>query len=85
MLTFWTKERQITFDKLKSVLANKAVVKIFDHKKEITVTTDASEHWISGTLSNNVSIKMIEKAEFNYSTSRKRLSWLFRQLGPINS
>lgn len=44
MLTFWTKERQITFDKLKSVLANKAVVKIFDHKKEITVTTDASEH-----------------------------------------
>lgn len=51
MLTFWTKERQITFDKLKSVLANKAVVKIFDHKKEITVTTDASEHWISGTLS----------------------------------
>lgn len=47
----WTKKRQIAFDKLKSILSNKPVVKIFDPRKEITVTTDASEHSISGILS----------------------------------
>ena len=32
-------------------MAKKPVVKIFDSKKDITLTTDASEHLISGILS----------------------------------
>ena len=32
-------------------MANKPIVKIFDPNKDITLTTDASEHSISGILS----------------------------------
>ena len=53
-------------------MAKKPVVKIFDPKKDITLTTDASEHSISGILSQEGHPTMylsrrLTNTEFNYS------------------
>ena len=47
----WSEKRRKAFDKLKVIMAKKPVVKIFDLKKDITLTTDASEHSIFVILS----------------------------------
>ena len=48
----WSEKQQKAFDRLNVIMAKKPVVKIFDPKKDIMLTTDASEHSISGILSN---------------------------------
>ena len=40
----WSEKQQKAFDRLKMIMGKKLVVKIFDPKKDITLTTDASEH-----------------------------------------
>ena len=47
----WSEKQQKAFDWLKVIMAKKLVMKIFDPKKNIMLTTDASEHLISGILS----------------------------------
>ena len=54
----------------------KKTVKAFDPKKDITLTTDASEHSISGTLSQEEHPIMylsrrLTNTEFNYSNIEK--------------
>ena len=58
-------------------MANKLVVKIFDLKKDITLTTDASEYSISGILSQEENPIMylsrrLQNTEFNYSNIEKK-------------
>lgn len=45
--SIWTEEEPQTFDKLKLNHAKKPVVNIFDPRKKITLTTNASEHSIA--------------------------------------
>ena len=57
-------------------MAKKLVVKIFDPKKDITLTTDASEHSISGILSQEghpimYLSRRLTNTEFNYSNIEK--------------
>ena len=57
-------------------MAKKLVAKIFDPKKDITLTTDASEHSISGILSQDghpimYSPRKLTNTEFNYSNIEK--------------
>lgn len=47
----WLEHQQKAFENLKQILAKKPIVQIFDPKKDITLTTDASEQSISGILS----------------------------------
>ena len=47
----WSEKQQKAFDRLKVIMAKKPVVKIFDPKEDIMLTTDASEHSISEILS----------------------------------
>ena len=47
----WTNKCQRAFERLKSELASKPIVQPFSLKKEVTITTDASEKAISGALS----------------------------------
>ena len=74
--SIWSEKQQKAFDRLKVILAKKPVVKIFYPKKYITLTTDASEHSISGILSQegrpimHLSRKQTN-AECNYSNIEK--------------
>ena len=43
-------KQQKAFDRLKVIMAKKLVMKFFYPKKDITLTTDASKHSISGIL-----------------------------------
>ena len=57
-------------------MAKKPVVKIFDPKRDITLTTDASEHSISGILSQEghpitYLSRRLTKTEFNHSNIEK--------------
>ena len=57
-------------------MAKKLVVKVFDPKKDITLTTDVSEHSISGILSQEghpviYLSKRLTNIEFNYSNIEK--------------
>ena len=57
-------------------MAKKSIVKIFDLKRDITLTTDASEHSISGILSQEGHLIMylsrrLMNTEFNYSNIKK--------------
>ncbi len=71
----WSEKQQKAFDRLKVIMAKKPVVKIFDPKKDITLTTDASEHSISGILSQGHLIMYLSRrlmnTEFNYSNIKK--------------
>ena len=69
----WSEKLQKAFDRLKVNMAKKLVVKIFDLKKDITLTTDASEHSISGILSQegHPITRRLMNTEFNYSNIEK--------------
>ena len=68
----WTDKCQRAFERLKSELASKPVVQPFSLRKEVTITTDASEKAIGGVLSQEghpviyVS-KKLSQAEQRYS------------------
>ena len=47
----WSEKQEKAFDRLKIIIAKKPVVKIFDPKNDIALTTDVSEHSKSGILS----------------------------------
>ena len=47
----WSEKQQQAFDRLKVIKPEKPVVEIFNPKKDITLSTDASEDSISGILS----------------------------------
>ena len=47
----WSEKQQKASDILKVIMAKKPIVNILDPKKDIALTTDASEHSISGILS----------------------------------
>ena len=72
----WSQEQQKAFNRLKVIMAKKPVVKIFYPKKDIMLTTDESEHSISGILSQEgypivyVS-RRLTNTEFNYSNVEK--------------
>ena len=71
----WSEKQQKAFDRLKVIMAKKPVVKIFNPKKDIMLTTDASEHSISEILSQGHLIMYISRrlmnTEFNYSNIKK--------------
>ena len=48
---YWTEKRQRAFERLKYVLSSNPVVQPYALKKEITITTDASEKVVGGVLS----------------------------------
>ena len=65
-----------TFDILEVIITKKPAEKIFDLAKDITLTTDASEHSISGILAweSHPMIyfsRRITNTEFNYSNIKK--------------
>ena len=47
----WSEKQQKAFDRLKVTMAKKPAMKVFDPKNDLTLTPDASEHSISGILS----------------------------------
>ena len=65
-------------------MAKKPVVKIFNPKKDITLTKDASEHSISGILSQEGHpIRRLRNTEFNYSdTEKEALTIVWTTLEP---
>ena len=70
------REQQKDFDRLKVIMAKKAVVKIFDLQKDITLTIDASKHSISVTLSQEghpiiYLSRRLTNTEFDYSNIKK--------------
>ena len=72
----WSEEQQKAFDWLKVIMTNKPVEKIFDPKKDIMLTTDASEHSISGILSQEghpiiYLSRRLKNTEFNYLNIEK--------------
>ena len=72
----WSEEQQKAFDRWKVIMTKKPVVKIFDPKKDIMFTTDASEHSISGILLQEGHPIMylssrLTNTEFNYSNIEK--------------
>ena len=79
----WSEKQQKAFDRLKVIMAKKPVEKVWDPKKDITLTTDANEHSISGILSQKDKTKFlvsrrITNTEFNYSnieTEALRIVW----------
>ena len=72
----WSEKQQKAFDRLKVIRVKKPVVKIFDLENDITLTTDASEHLMSGILSQEghpgiYSSRRLTNTEFNYSVIEK--------------
>ena len=79
----WTDNCQRAFERLKSELVSKPVVQPYSLKKEVTITTDASEKAIGGVLSQEghpviyVS-KTLSQAEQSYSNiEREALAIVF--------
>ena len=68
----WTQKQNKIFEALKKALINKVVIKIFDPKKEVTLTTDASECAIAAVVSQGGHPIMYQSsAEYNYSNIEK--------------
>ena len=72
----WSGKQQKPFDRLKVIMAKKPVVNIFDPKKDMTFTTDVSEHSISGILSKEghpviYLSRSLTDTEFNYTVIKK--------------
>ena len=72
----WSEKQEKVFDRLKVIIAKKQVVKFFYPKNDMTLTTDASEHSISGILSQEGHPMMylsrrLTNTEFNYSNREK--------------
>ena len=68
----WTDKCQRAFERLKSELASKPVVQPYSPKKEVTITTDASEKAFGGVLSQEGNpviyvSKTLSQAEQRYS------------------
>ena len=66
----WTHKQETAFNKIKPV------IKVFDPRKEVTLTTDASEHAGSAILSQDdhpimYLSRRLTKAELNYSNIEK--------------
>ena len=71
-----SEKQQKAFDRLKVIMAKKPIVKIFDQKKDITLTSNASERSISGILSQGghpiiYLSRRLTNTEFNYSNIEK--------------
>ena len=47
----WSEKQQKALDRLKVIMTKKPLVKVFEPKKDITLTTDASKHSLSEILS----------------------------------
>ena len=47
----WMQKQNKAFEALKKALTSKLVIKIFDPKKEVTLTSDTSEHAIAAVVS----------------------------------
>ena len=64
-----------SFERLKVILAEDQVIKPYDEKKELSITTDASEYAIGAILSQEHPIlylsRKLTKNELNYSTIEK--------------
>ena len=72
----WTLKQERSFNKLKKALMENPIMKIFDPKKEMTLTTDVSECTISAILSQedhpeNYLSRKLTKVEVNYSNIEK--------------
>ena len=72
----WTQKQSLAFESLKKALTRKPVIKIFDPKKEITLTTDASAHAMAAILSQEghpimYLSRKLTQAETNYSNIEK--------------
>ena len=72
----WSPKLEAAFCKLKNALMEKPVVKVFDPKKETTLTTDASGKAVSAILSQDnhpfmYLSRKLTKAEMNYSNIEK--------------
>ena len=72
----WSKKQQKAFDRLKVIMTKKPAVKFFDRKRDITLTTDASERSISGILSQKGHpimnlLRRLTNTEFDYSNKEK--------------
>ena len=86
----WSEELQKAFDRLKVIMAKELIVKMFDPKKDIMLTIDASEHSISGILSPEGHPMMylsrrLTNTEFNYSNIEKEaLAIMWTLLDPNN-
>ena len=71
-----SEEQPKAFDRLKVIMAKKPVVKIFYPKKDRTLTTDESEHSISGLLSQErhtviYSSRRLTNTVYSYSNIEK--------------
>ena len=72
----FTQKQNKAFEALEKALTSKPVIKIFDPKKEVTLTTDASEPTVAAFVSQeghpimNLSRKL-SSAEWNYSKIEK--------------
>ena len=74
----WSEEQQKAFHRLKVIMAKKPVVTIFDPKKDITLIADASEHSISGILSQErhpiiYLSRRLTNTDLNYSNIEKEV------------
>ena len=72
----WTQEQNKAFEELKKVLPSKTVIKIFDPKNEVTLTTDASERAVAAVASQEghpimYLSRKLSSAECNYSNIEK--------------
>ena len=71
----WPEKQQKAFERLKVIMAKKLIVKNFWPEKDITLTTDLSEHSASGILSQGHPIMCISRrltnTEFNYLNTEK--------------
>ena len=78
----WTREAQISFDKLKDILSSEALLQYPDFSKPFVVTTDASNFALGAILSQGPVGKdlpvayastSLQSAALNYSTTEKEL------------
>lgn len=72
------RKRNVEFDQLKLTFAKRPIVEIFDPTKDITLTTDASKHSISGILSQEghpimYLSKRLTGTKLNYSNIEKEV------------
>ena len=72
----WTQKQNKPFEASKKALTSKPVIKIFDPKKEVTLTTDARERVIAAVVSQEghpimYQSRKLSSAESNYSNIEK--------------
>ena len=72
----WGEKQDIAFNRVKKALMSKPIVKVFDSKKEIVLTTDGNKLTVSSTLSQDGHLFMylsrkLTWAKANYSNIDK--------------